>query len=250
MGDTTECLDGAVVLVTGAARGIGSAIARRFHGDGATVLALDRDERALATLAEELGTRVEPLVVDLCDRDAVFNDVRRAVETAGRVDVCVNNAGIFGKAPLLEISADEWDQMLATNARSMLFVIQAVAPAMIQAQRGRIVNMASMAAKAGTPGEAHYAASKAAVVALTRVAAMELGPSGITVNCVCPGYVLTEMGAATRTASEVEAWASQSPLHRLPLPTDVANVVRWLSSDEARMCTGQAYNVTGGMVMH
>jgi len=125
-----------------------------------------------------------------------------------------------------------------------------VAPVMIRAGRGRIVNMASMAAKVGTPGEAHYAASKAAVVALTRVAAMELGPSGINVNCVCPGYVLTEMGADTRTPEQVEAWTAGSPLGRLQSVADVAGVVRWLASDEAASCTGQSINVTGGMVMH
>ena len=175
---------------------------------------------------------------------------RARVTEVGGIDVCVNNAGVFGKAPLLEITADEWDDMLATNARSVLFVMQAVAPAMIRGRGGRIVNVASMAAKLGSPGEAHYAASKAAVVALTRVAAMELGPSGITVNCVCPGYVLTEMGADTRTPEQVEAWTARSPLGRLQTVTDVAGVVHWLASDDAASCTGQAINVTGGMVMH
>ena len=249
-GALTSELDDAVVLVTGSARGIGAAIARRFHREGATILAVDRDGHGLAGLVTELGPRVQPIVVDLCDRDAILGHLPRAIDAAGGIDVCVNNAGIFGKAPLLEITAEEWDQMFATNARSVLFVLQAVAPTMIRAGRGRIINVASMAAKLGTPGEAHYAASKAAVVALTRVAAMELGPSGITVNAVCPGYVLTDMGAETRTAAEVAAWTARSPLGRLQRPSDVADVVRWLGSDDAASCTGQAINVTGGMVMH
>ena len=243
-------LDGGVVLVTGAARGIGEAIARRFHREGATTIAVDRDERRLAALAADLGTGLRPVVADVSDRDAVEHGITPAVAEAGGLDVCVNNAGIFGKAPLLEITPEAWDEVFAINARSVLFVIQAVAPAMIRAGRGRIINMASMAAKEGTPGEAHYAASKAAVVALTRVAAMELGPSGITVNCVCPGYVLTEMGADTRTAEQVETWTARSPLGRLQSVADVAGVVRWLASEDAASCTGQAINVTGGMVMH
>jgi 3-oxoacyl-[acyl-carrier protein] reductase len=244
-------LDGRVVLVTGAARGIGEAIARRFHREGATIIAIDRDERGLEVLADALGSRLRPVAVDVSDHDAVQEGIPRAIADAGgAVDVCVNNAGVFGKAPLLDITPAEWDHVLATNARSVLFVIQAVAPVMIRAGRGRIINMASMAAKVGTPGEAHYAASKAAVVALTRVAAMELGPSGINVNCVCPGYVLTEMGADTRTPEQVAAWTAGSPLGRLQSVADVAGVVRWLASDEASPCTGQSINVTGGMVMH
>jgi NAD(P)-dependent dehydrogenase (short-subunit alcohol dehydrogenase family) len=243
-------LDGAVVLVTGSARGIGEGIARRFHHDGATIIAVDRDERGLGALAAALGERVRPVVADVADRDSVHRAIPPAIAELGRLDVCVNNAGVFGKAPLLEITQEEWDHVLATNARSVLLVIQVAAPVMIRAGRGRIINMASMAAKAGTPGEAHYAASKAAVVALTRIAAMELGPSGITVNCVCPGYVLTDMGAGSRTPEQVDEWTSRTPLGRLQTVADVAGVVRWLASDDAASCTGQAINVTGGMVMH
>jgi 3-oxoacyl-[acyl-carrier protein] reductase len=119
-----------------------------------------------------------------------------------------------------------------------------------QGAGGVIVNMASMGGKVGSPNQAHYAASKAAVISLTQVAAKELGPYGITVNCICPGYVLTDMGAATRTDSMVREWSSKSPLGRLAEPNDVANMAVFLASDEASYCTGQAMNVTGGMVMH
>ncbi len=110
--------------------------------------------------------------------------------------------------------------------------------------------MASMGGKVGSPNQAHYAASKAAVISLTRVAAMELGPHGITVNCLCPGYVLTEMGAATRTPEMVAAWSATSPLGRCAEPSDVAGMALFLASPESDYCTGQAFNVTGGMVMH
>ena len=126
----------------------------------------------------------------------------------------------------------------------------AAAPHLTKAPAGRIVNLASMGGKLGEPGQAHYAASKAAVIALTRVAAMELGPSGITVNCICPGYVATDMGAGERTAEQVAHWAALSPLGRLGTPDDVARMAVFLASDDAAYCTGQAFNVTGGMVMH
>jgi 3-oxoacyl-[acyl-carrier protein] reductase len=115
---------------------------------------------------------------------------------------------------------------------------------------GAIVNMASMGGKIGSPNQAHYASSKAAVIGLTRVSAMELGCHGIRVNCICPGYVLTEMGAATRTPEMVASWSALSPLGRCAEPDEVAAMAVFLASDEARYCTGQAMNVSGGMVMH
>ena len=118
---------------------------------------------------------------------------------------------------------------------------------MVDAGGGRVVNMASMAAKRGTPGEAAYAASKAAVVALTRIAAMELGPHGVTVNSICPGYVLTDMGCDARSPDQVAAWASMSPLGRLGDPADVAGTVAFLAGEDGSYLTGQALNVTGGM---
>ncbi len=163
----------------------------------------------------------------------------------------VNNAGILRITPLLDITVEEWDLVLDVNARSMLVTTQVAARAMIAAGTGgRIVNIASMAAKQPAAGQAHYAASKAAVVALTQAAAVELGPHGITVNAICPGYVLTEMGAATRTPEMVAAWSATSPLGRCAEPADVARMALFLASDDAAYCTGQAFNVTGGMIMH
>ena len=150
----------------------------------------------------------------------------------------------------MEIDPADWDHTFAVNVRAMLVTIQVAAKTMIANGRGTIINMASMGGKVGGPNQAHYAASKAAVISLTQVAAKELGPSGIRVNCICPGYVLTEMGAATRTPEMVREWSSKSPLGRLAEPSDVANMAVFLASDEASYCTGQAMNVTGGMVMH
>ena len=202
---------------------------------------------AVEDVARDLGAA--SLVVDLADAA----QTRRAL-SAGAGDgpywLVVNNAGVFSKTPLLEMTLEEWDRVQAVNVRSMVVVIQALAPAMVAAGGGgRIVNVASMAAKLGTPGEAAYAASKAAVVALSRIAAMELGPHGVTVNAVCPGYVLTEMGASTRTADQIAAWTAKSPLGRLGDPGDVASAVAFLASDDGSYMTGQAINVTGGMCM-
>ena len=241
-----EGLRGRRCLVTGAARGIGRRIAQRLIEEGMQAALLDVDP-AVEGVARDLGAA--SLVVDLADAA----QTRRAL-SAGAEDgpywLVVNNAGVFSKTPLLEMTLEEWDRVQVVNVRSMVVVIQALAPAMVAAGAGgRIVNVASMAAKLGTPGEAAYAASKAAVVALSRIAAMELGPHGVTVNAVCPGYVLTEMGAGTRTADQIAAWTAKSPLGRLGDPGDVASAVAFLASDDGSYMTGQAINVTGGMCM-
>ena len=266
-------------LVTGAARGIGRQVAQRLAGEGMRMTLLDVDP-AVESVAAEMGAA--GVVADLRDDEATCRALASAAagapdpagspdadpvarpldrgtrgrggsDAAGNPDadpywLLVNNAGIFAKTPLLEMDLGEWDDLHRVNARSMVVVMQALAPGMIASGRGgRVVNMASMAAKRGTPGEAAYAASKAAVVALSRIAAMELGPHGITVNSICPGYVLTEMGAATRSADQVAAWTAMSPLGRLGDPADVASVVAFLASDDGAYITGQALNVTGGM---
>ncbi len=236
-------LDGRRCLVTGAARGIGRCVAERLVAEGmrATILDVDPD---VQRVARELGA--QSIVVDLCDDDAA----RDALAVSMGDDpfwLLVNNAGVFTKTPLLEMSLNEWDHLHQVNVRAMVITMQAITPSMRVAGGGRVVNMASMAAKRGTPGEAAYAASKAGVVALSRIAAMELGSYGITVNSICPGYVLTEMGAATRSADEVAAWTALSPLGRLGTPADLAGVVAFLASDDGSYITGQALNVTGGM---
>lgn len=233
-------------IVTGAAQGIGAAIASRLAGDGYTLALVDRDP-VVHDVAAALGPGHHAATVDLVDVEATRSTVLAIVEQLGGCWALVNNAGVFLKAPLDEITADDWDRVQAINARAMLITTQAVVASMRAARGGRIVNIASMAAKLGTPGEAAYAASKAAVVALSRIAAMELGPDDITVNAICPGYVLTELGADTRDPAQIAGWEAQSPLGRLATPEDVAATVSHLLSDDAAYVTGQALNVTGGM---
>jgi len=237
---------GKSAIVTGAAQGIGLAVARRLIDADMTVTMVDRNPDVLE-VAAGLGASASGSVVDLCDVEACRAAMASAIDRMGSVWLLVNNAGIFAKTPILEIDPDQWDKMMETNVRSMLVTIQAVAGSMAATGGGRIVNQASMAAKLGTPGEASYAASKAAVVALGRIAAMELGPDQITVNSICPGYVLTEMGAETRDPEQVSGWTAKSPLARLASPDDVAAAVAFLASEEAGYITGEALNVSGGM---
>ena len=241
-------LAGRRALITGAARGIGAEIAATFHREGAELALLDVDVDRLESTGKILGGAAYG--VDLADTAATIATMSKAIDDLGGLDILVNNAGILKMAPLLEIDPADWDLTFAVNVRAMLVTIQVAARAMIAGGGGTIINMASMGGKVGGPNQAHYAASKAAVISLTQVAAKELGPHGITVNCICPGYVLTEMGAATRTDEMVRDWTSKSPLGRLAEPSDVANMALFLASAEASYCTGQAMNVTGGMVMH
>jgi 3-oxoacyl-[acyl-carrier protein] reductase len=233
-------LEGRRVLITGAARGIGAAIATAFHAEGARLVLLDREEALCRATAEALGADV--VAVDLADPSTTTSATKRAIDLLGGIDVLVNNAGILRMAPLLDITVEDWDLTFDVNVRAMLLTTQVAARSMIAAGHGGVVvNMASMGGKMGSPNQAHYAASKAAVISLTRVSAMELGAHGIRANCICPGYVLTEM---------VAKWSAMSPLGRCAEPVEVADMAVFLASDESRYCTGQAMNVSGGMVMH
>ncbi|WP_213814179.1 SDR family NAD(P)-dependent oxidoreductase [Glaciihabitans sp. dw_435] len=246
---TTDRLAGKRVVVTGGARGIGGAIATRFAAEGAYVSILDRLVAEGTGLAADIGGTFHE--VDLLHPDAIDSAMHAALWDLGGIDVLVNSAGILKFSPLLEITVADWNEMFSINTRAMLTTMQIAARSMIAAGTGgTMINLASMAAKKGGAGEGHYAASKAAVVALTRVAALEWGNHGITANSLCPGYILTEMGAATRTKENIAEWSGYSPLGRLGEAVDVANVALFLASSESAYLTGQALNATGGMVMH
>lgn len=241
-------LAGHKAVVTGAARGIGHAIASALAANGAAVAIIDRDH-AGADAAAALNATFFP--ADLGDDADAKRAIVAAAEAMGGLDTLVNNAGIFRLRPLMEITADEWDLIQRVNTRSMLSTTQAAASIMMDAgTKGSIINIASMAAKTGGAMEAHYAASKAGVIALTRATAGELGCHGIRANAICPGYILTDMGAATRTEEDVANWSQRSPLGRCGTPDDVAGVAVFLASPASAYLTGQAVNVTGGMIMH
>jgi meso-butanediol dehydrogenase/(S,S)-butanediol dehydrogenase/diacetyl reductase len=261
----TDRLDGIHALITGAASGIGAACARRMARDGAQLLLADLNGARAKALADELGqTSVQADVTRAGDIERMLD---LAHQRWGRLDVLFNNAGIAEIRPLLELSEDEWDRMLAVNLRAVFFVLQAAAKRM-RAQapiagselRGKLIQTASIAAyRGGLAYMPHYAASKAGVVSVTRTAAQVLAADRITSNCICPGAVDTPMWKKIDAQwSKIEGWqtgeawkrrTSFIPLGRPETADDVAGVVSFLASRDSDYMTGQAVNVDGGLVM-
>jgi NAD(P)-dependent dehydrogenase (short-subunit alcohol dehydrogenase family) len=247
-------LAGRRVVVTGGARGVGAAVVRTFAAEGARLVVLDRRFEEAAVLAKEVGGRAYD--VDLADVRATREVLDRAICWLGGVDVLVNTAGVLRFGALLDLDPAEWDEVFAVNTRAMLVTTQVAARAMIAYRTpsddcaGKIINMARAGGRTAGAGYAHYAAAKAAVLALSRAAAQELGPHGITVNCLCPGYVRTDTGTAVRTVQDVAAWSALSPLGRPAEPADVARAALFLASADADYLTGDAIDVAGGLVVH
>lgn len=260
---------GKTIVVTGSgrARGLGQAILQRFADEGASCIVSDREINAEAeAVAADLrarGAEVAAIACDVSDAGQCRTLVERTVERFGGLDIFVNNAGIgFMMKPLLDVDPTDWDLVLAVNLSGAFYCTQAAAKAMIAGGRGgRIVNIASQAAKTGFPHLPAYVSSKHGMIGLTRAAAVELGAHGITVNAVCPNHVTTGLGAQQNeyfskllgfasVEAYVENMASKNPLGRPGLPGDTAGVCAWLSSDDAAYITGEAVNVSGGEEMH
>jgi len=249
-----------VVLVTGGAGAIGSAAARRFAEEGARLVILDRDRQRSTAFVGELersGSPALAVTADVGSETEVDAAVAKAVARFGRLDVLFNNAGIAGKvAPVHELSAADWDEIIRINLRGIFLVQRAVLRDMIAAgSKGAIVNMASsMAGWDVLAGGAGYAASKHAVLGLTRIAALDVARYGIRVNAVCPGVIETTLGvpagdvAAYRQAAS-ERFANRIPLRRIGQPEDVAAIVAFLASDDAAYVTGVGWLIDGGQTM-
>ena len=256
-------LQGQVAIVTGAGRGIGRATALELARMGADIVVAELDRvGADGTAAEVKGLGRRALVVptDVTSRAALATMVERAKAELGRIDVLVNNAGIYRAAASLDVTEEHWDAIMNVNAKAVFFATQAVLPVMIAQKRGNIVSLASMAAKVGSKSNLPYNASKAAVVSMTKSLALAHAADGIRVNCVCPGFVETDMWTVvSREQSALMGVSpeefnrqrlSQVPLGRMERPEDVAQVIGFLASDKSGYMTGQAINVTGGLVMH
>jgi 2-hydroxycyclohexanecarboxyl-CoA dehydrogenase len=248
-------MTGKVALVTGAANGIGKATAKRLARDGIAIGVLDLLEDGAAAVADEInadGGKAIALGADVSNRESVQAALTRLRQAFGPVTIVVNNAGITGFRPFLELTDEEWDRMMAVNLRSAFIVTQLVLPDMIAARWGRIVNISSSSAQSGSVKMAHYSSSKGGMIALTRTLALEFGEYGITANAIPPRFV-------HNTAMSLESFEQQphlkelfdkmieaGPIRRHGEPEDIAGAVAYLASDEAGYVTGQVLGVNGG----
>jgi NAD(P)-dependent dehydrogenase (short-subunit alcohol dehydrogenase family) len=257
-------LEGQVAIVTGGGRGIGRAIVLELAQMGADIVIAELDLGMAERVASEvhgLGRQALPLNVDVTRWSDLEMMVGRALERFEQIDVLVNNAGIYRAALPHEVSEGHWDAVMDVNAKAVFFASRAVLPTMMEARGGTIISVASMAGKIGSSNNAPYAASKATVISLTKSLALAYASYGIRVNCVCPGTIETDMlqevalqaGAGILGLSHDEfrrQRLAMISLGRLGTPDDVARVVGFLASDRAGYLTGQALNVTGGIIMH
>ncbi|MDO6729085.1 SDR family NAD(P)-dependent oxidoreductase [Marinovum sp. 2_MG-2023] len=245
-------LAGKTAFVTGASRGIGAAVAVGLAENGADVVIsdLERQNSDLEKVRDRIaatGQKARVLHLDVTDKAAV----EAAVAEAGQIDILVNNAGILIPSRLEDLDEKTWDAHFDVNAKGVLLVTNAVLPQMRARKVGRIINIASIAGRQGVPTQGHYAATKAVDITLTRVYAQEAGMDGITVNAICPGIILTEMGKENLGTQEaMDYWANVAALKRLGDPDDIVGPAVFFASDQSRFVTGQALNVCGGIYFH
>ena len=254
-------LEGRHVVITGAAQGIGAAIAETLAHQGAVLTLAGRRQPVLETLAQRLQavTRCAVVVIDVSDAEAVAQGFAQARAALGPVSMLVNNAGQAESAPFGKTSPELWQRMLDVNLTGTFLCTQSALPDMLAARAGRIVNIASTAGQRGYAYVAAYVAAKHGVIGLTRALALEMAQKGITVNAVCPGYTETEilrqsinnvMAKTGRSEAEARAeFAQSNPQRRMVQPQEVADAVQWLCSDAAASITGQSISVSGGEVM-
>lgn len=247
-----KLLDGKVVLITGASRGIGKAIAEACVQQGATVaftyISSDEKAKALENELSANGGVAKGFKSDAGNFDAAQVLVDQVVETFGTVDVLVNNAGITRDTLLMRMSEEQWDEVMATNLKSAFNLTKAVIKPMLKAKKGSIINMSSVVGVSGNAGQSNYAASKAGLIGFTKSVAQELGSRNIRCNAIAPGFIETEMTAAL-DEKVVQDWRNSIPLKRGGSPEDVANTTVFLASEMSAYVTGQTIHVCGGMLM-
>jgi 3-oxoacyl-[acyl-carrier protein] reductase len=250
---TKAVLKDRVAIVTGASRGIGKAIAFRLAEAGAKVVVADIDYQNAKTATKKLNKQFgEALAckLNVSDENSVNAMVENAFEVFGRVDILVNNAGVLFRTRILGISLEEWENTLRVNLTGPFLCTKAVLPIMRKNKYGRIVNISSSAGRSvSTLGGAHYTASKAGLLGLTRAVAKEVAPFGITVNAVCPGLIDTKMARDTTTREELKAFIGSFPIKRLGLPGEIGDLVVFLCSDRAAYITGASIDINGGDLM-
>ena len=245
-----KLLEGKVALVTGAARGIGKAIALRFAEQGANIAFTDLaiNEAAEQTLAEleVFGVKAKAYASNAASFEESHEVVKQVVEEFGRIDVLVNNAGITKDGLMLRMSEAQWDAVINVNLKSAFNFIHAVTPIMAKQRGGSIINMSSVVGVSGNAGQCNYSASKAGMIGLAKSIAKEMGPRGIRANCIAPGFIITDM--TNQLSQEIkDQWAQQIPMRRGGTPEDVANVALFLASDLSSYVSGQVIHCCGAM---
>ena len=247
-----KLLEGKVAVITGAARGIGKAIALKFASEGADIaftdLAIDENGKATEQEIAALGVRAKGYASNAANFEEAHSVVAEIVKDFGRIDILVNNAGITRDGLMMRMTEQQWDMVINVNLKSAFNFIHAVTPVMMKQKGGSIINMASVVGVSGNAGQCNYSASKAGMIGLAKSIAKELGSRGVRANAIAPGFIITDMTAAL--SDEVKAeWAKQLPLRRGGTPEDVANVATFLASDLSSYVTGQVIHCCGGMNM-
>jgi len=247
----SRTFEGKLALVTGGSRGIGRAIAERLAAQGAEVVLTSRTAAAAEAAATEIragGGKARGVEMNVCDDGAVEAGVKELLEGCGTIPILVNNAGITRDCLLLRMKKEDWALVLETNLSGIYRLCRAVVPSMVRARFGRIVNVTSVVARTGNPGQVNYVAAKAGAEGLTRSLARELASRNITVNCVAPGFIDTDMTRSLDDAAR-RTLLDQVPLKRLGQPEDVAAAVLFLAGPDADYITGTTLHVNGGMYM-
>lgn len=247
---TAGRLAGRVAIVTGGARGIGRSIVERFHREGAHVcFTYNSSPGPAEQLVEDLGgERLDAIRCDVSQPDEIQALVEKALTASGKIHILVNNAGITRDNLLMRMSREDFQSVIDTNLTSAFDAIRAVIRPMMSERWGRIINIASVVALVGNPGQANYVASKAGLVGMTKSIAREIASRNILVNCIAPGYIETDMTAKLNDQQR-EALLLQVPLKRIGTAEDVAAMAAFLASDDASYITGQVFAVDGGMTM-
>ncbi len=241
-------LTGKTALITGATGGIGRAIVKTLHAQGATVALTDINMDALKALAEELGERVFVYEANLADGESLNALVANAEKDMGKIDILVNNAGIAKDTLAMRMTDEQWDAVLQVNLTAAFKLSRAAMVGMMKRRYGRIISMASIVGAIGNVGQANYAASKAGLIAMSKSIGAELAGRGVTANCIAPGMIETQMTVSL--PEEVKkAMLDRIPAKRMGQPQEIANVVAFLASEEAGYITGQTVHVNGGMLM-
>ena len=240
-----------VAIITGASQGIGKGMAKTFSKAGAHVACVSRNKDNLKSVADSLiknGGVASFYTCDVSSLDAFQHTIKEIAENHGSVDILVNNAGVCKDKLIMRMSEDDWNKVININLNGAFNGIKAVSQIMIKQRAGRIINISSIVGLIGNPGQANYAASKAGLIGLSKSAAKELAPRGITVNAIAPGYIATDMTDQI-TDQAKESLITKIPLGRIGSPSDIAASALFLASDEAGYITGQTLTVDGGMVM-